>query len=114
MSMSLFIRMRAIAADGLVLFVESRDPETLAGREGRALARDLFSQGADVVALDLTAGRERWRTACDLQAIEHVLYGCAAEGKFVLVGSRNNGQDKERSRVVRCRIASTPVRCWIR
>ncbi|MCA9068698.1 MAG: PQQ-binding-like beta-propeller repeat protein, partial [Planctomycetaceae bacterium] len=86
-------------ADNQVMFVESHNPETLANRPGRVKPRDLFHYGAGIVALDLKTGKELWRTPRNLHAIEHNMFGCAAEGKVVIVGSRNSGEDKKRSRV---------------
>jgi hypothetical protein len=86
-------------SDGQVIFVESHNPDTLANRPGRVKPVDLFHYGASVVALDLNTGEERWRTPRNLNSIEHNIFGCAAQGKVVVVGSRNNGEHKERSRV---------------
>lgn len=86
-------------ADGRVMFVESQNPETLANRPGRVKPSDLFHYGAAVVALDWKTGKALWRTPRNLHAIEHNIFGCAAEGKVVIVGSRNSGEDKKRARV---------------
>lgn len=86
-------------ADGQVMFIESHNPATVAGGNGRVRPSDLFHYGASLVALDLATGEECWRTPRNLNAIEHNIFGCAAQGKVVVVGSRNNGRDKEKSRV---------------
>ncbi len=86
-------------ADGQILFVESHNPETASNGTGRVKPGDLFHYGASIVALDLATGQERWRTPRNFNSIEHNIYGCAAQGKVVVVGSRNNGRNKEQSRV---------------
>jgi hypothetical protein len=86
-------------ADGQVMFVESHNPQTVSKENGRMRPGDLFHYGASVVALDLDTGVERWRTPRNLNSIEHNIFGCAAQGKVVIVGSRNDGRDKEKSRV---------------
>lgn len=87
-------------ADGQVMFVESHNAETLANRPGRVKPTDLFHYGAAVVALDLKTGKELWRTPRNLHPIQHNIFGCAAEGKVVIVGSRNSGEDKKKSKVL--------------
>jgi len=87
----------AIAADkDAVYFIESRNPKTLEGKLSRAKVADVVGEkGADVVALDLATGKERWRKDVDLKKLDHIVYATVANGIVLLSGSRNSTKDKK-------------------
>ncbi len=85
------------AGDGYVYLVESTNPQTLETPNGRSLLADLLGKGSNVVALDVRDGSVAWSQPHDLTALQHVVYASYAQGKLVLVGSRNSGTDKEKS-----------------
>ncbi len=97
---------------GRVYFAESGDPATLGGASGRAKMSELFGKGASLVALDAATGKEGWRKAVDLSAIQHNLYLAAAKGRLVAVGSRNEG--KKLFYDIRVFDASTGKPAWSR
>lgn len=82
-------------ADGRMVFIESRNPQTLELTVGRATLAELLGKGADLVALDVQTGREVWRQPGDFAALEHNVYLMCSRGKIVVVGSRNSGPDKK-------------------
>jgi outer membrane protein assembly factor BamB len=74
---------------GRVYFVESGSSATLEAPEGRVKLTDLAADGARLVALDAATGAAIWDEEVDLTALQHRLYGCYADEKLVLSGSRN-------------------------
>ena len=87
-------------AEGKVFFVESTNSKTLSLPISRARLRDLLGTGCLVTALDLQTGQVAWQRALDLSKLQHNLYGAAALGKLVLVGSRNSGENRKTDRVM--------------
>jgi outer membrane protein assembly factor BamB len=86
--------------DGMVYFLESKDPETRKKPIGRAKVAELFGKGAELVALDLGTGKAAWRRAVDLGAAQHIVHLACARGKVVVTGSRNSGTDKKKAKVL--------------
>jgi hypothetical protein len=60
----------------------------------------LLREGSRIVALNARDGCASWTQARDLSAVKHAIYMSYAQGKLVVVGSRNDGDDKEKSRVL--------------
>jgi len=85
--------------NGYVFFVESANEETLKSPDGRSNLSELLGEGSNVVALDVRDGRTAWSKRHDLSALQHAIYVGYAQGKLAVVGSRNDGADKEKSRV---------------
>ena len=85
---------------GTMFFVESHNPETLNKPSGRNKLSDLLSGGADLVALDMRRGEVLWRGGGEFTTAEHNLYACYAEGKLVVVGSRNGANQAGAPRVM--------------
>ncbi len=85
--------------DGHVFFVESANTATLNASDGRSDLSELLDVGSNVVALGMQDGSAAWSKPHDLSAFQHAIYVSYAQGKLVVVGSRNNGTDKEKSRV---------------
>ena len=85
--------------NGAVSLIESDNKQTVTKAVGRATPKDLFSQGARLVSLDLKTGSVRFSRPHDFSAIEHSVYLAASPGRLVVVGSRNDGEDPKKSRV---------------
>ncbi len=85
---------------GKVFFVESDNKSTLDIPDGRAKLADLVGQGSHLIALDMQTGKLAWRKEFDFSNIQHNLYVSYAKGVLAIAGSRNNGTDKKRSRVL--------------
>ena len=85
--------------DGLIVFVESANAKTFDSPNGRALPSELLSEGSYLVAIDVRTGSKVWRKKYDLSAIKHNAFISGAKGKLVVVGSRNDGDDRKTSRV---------------
>jgi outer membrane protein assembly factor BamB len=85
--------------DGYVFFIESTNKETLETPTGRSDLAELLDKGSSVVALDVRDGSTAWSKPHDLSAFQHAIYASYAQGKLAVVGSRNDGTDKEKSRV---------------
>ena len=81
-------------ADGKIYFVESKNPQTLKNKNGRATPQELLGKGASLVALDLQNGKEVWRKSPDFSAVQHIMYLMASGGKVIAVGTKNNGKGK--------------------
>lgn len=84
------------AGDGRVIFVESKRGSDDSGR-GRL--RDLLAGGGRVTALEQATGRVAWSIPLDLSRLEHNVFLACAQGKVVVVGSRNDGIDQRTARV---------------
>lgn len=85
--------------DGFVFFVESTNEETLKAPNGRSTLSELLGRGSNVIALNMQDGSTAWSKPHDLSGLQHAVYVSYAQGKLVVVGSRNDGTDKEKSRV---------------
>jgi outer membrane protein assembly factor BamB len=66
---------------------------------GRVHLHKVLKQPANLVALATATGKEIWRRELDLSAMQHQLFGAFSDEVLVLVGSRNDGADRNRSRV---------------
>ena len=95
----LIINPTLTVSDGLVVFVESANRDTLKSPNGRATAKDLLAGKANLVALDVRTGSIVWRKKYDFSNIQHNIFISGANGKLVVVGSRNDGEDRKQSRV---------------
>ncbi len=83
-----------------VFVVESTNPATAEVSTGRVSPRDLFSQGSRVTAIDRDGGSVAWSVDIGLEKIQHNLHCAFADGKLVVVGSRNSGGDKKTAEVL--------------
>ncbi len=81
-------------ADGMLWFVESGNPDTLNAANGRATANELLSRGAWLTAINAENGQVRIRQPLGFAETQHNIYLSAAQGKIVVVGSRNSGNNK--------------------
>jgi len=86
--------------NGAMFFIESQNPATLSKTDGKATAKELLGSGAALVAVNANSGKELWRKAIDLSAVQHNVYLSYAQGKLVTVGSRNEGTDKKTAKVL--------------
>ena len=86
-------------ADSAVTLIESDNTTTLTKATGRATPKELFAQGARLVSLDLATGSVRFSRPHDFSAIQHSVYLSVANGRLVVVGSRNDGDNSKTSRV---------------
>jgi outer membrane protein assembly factor BamB len=75
--------------DGAVYFVEAGVASPSDG-VCRARLTDLFKKPADLVALDLKTGKERFRKSIDLSALQHVVFVTFAQDRVIVSGSRNS------------------------
>jgi len=71
--------------DGVIYFIESRNPEARGGKSGRK-HREVFVQQA-LVALDLRTGRKLWEESADFSAAKRMLYLSYGNHTLTLVGS---------------------------
>ena len=85
--------------NGAVSLIESDNKQTVDSATGRATPGDLFSKGARLVSLDLKTGSVRFSRPHDFSAIQHSVYLATSNGRLVVVGSRNDGEDPKASRV---------------
>ncbi len=99
-STGLLINPTIAVADGRVWMIESNAPETLEATSGRATAQQLISQGAWLTALDTRDGTQILRRELPLRQTQHNLYLSIAQGKVVVVGSRNSGTEKKTAEVL--------------
>lgn len=95
----LIVNATIAAADGAVFFIESTNPETMKKPLSRATLGELFGKGSNLVALDLKTGKTLWRRDAKCAALQHNVYLCAAQGKVIIVGSRNSGTGKKKDTV---------------
>jgi outer membrane protein assembly factor BamB len=96
----LLINQTFTIGDGRFYFVESDNPATLATPLGLHPYSALTGKGATLVALDLVTGKVLYRQPLkELEAIQHNCFGLYSDGKLVLAGSRNDGTDKQKSRL---------------
>ncbi len=75
-------------ADGVVYFIESRDPAAMDSDSGR-LHDELLGE-LHLVALDLADGHQRWERPYDFSRCENMLYLAASSGRLVATGSDSN------------------------
>jgi outer membrane protein assembly factor BamB len=87
-------------ADGSVYFIESGNPQTLKQEISRARLPELLGKASLLVALDLRSGAVRWSKPGPFEALQHNVYLAAAQGRLVVAGSRNSGNDKETATVL--------------
>jgi outer membrane protein assembly factor BamB len=71
--------------DGIVYFIESRNPAARSAKSGR-MNREVFRDQA-LVALDLRTGRKLWEQATDFSAAQRMLYLAYGSRTLVVVGS---------------------------
>lgn len=83
-----------------VFVVESTNPETREVENGRVKPDALFSKGSRVTAIDRGEGSVSWSVDPGLEKIEHSLHCAFADGKLIIVGSRNSGTDKKTAEVL--------------
>ncbi|MCA9298404.1 MAG: hypothetical protein KDA28_05020, partial [Phycisphaerales bacterium] len=74
--------------DGLVCFVESRDPATIEHPLGRIPLDDL-NGNAHLVALHETTGEIAWEVPLDLEGCRNIVYLAGRDGRLFLVGSQD-------------------------
>ena len=72
-------------ADGVVYFVESRNPEVIKTGKSRVMPALLTQQ--HMVALDQKSGRKLWEKPVDFSKCENMIYLVHAEGTLVVTGS---------------------------
>jgi len=75
-------------ADGVVYFVESRNPD--AGKLSTSRLAPATLNKQHLVALDLTSGRKLWERPVDFSKCENMLFLVHAEGTLVATGSDRN------------------------
>lgn len=83
-----------------VFAVESTNPETREVKNGRVLPKDIFSKGSRVTAINRNGGSVAWSVDIGLDKLEHNIHCAFADGKLIVVGSRNSGTDKKTSTVL--------------
>jgi hypothetical protein len=77
-------------AEGKAFFLESRNPETLKSKSGRSTYTEFAeANGADLVALDLSTGKETWRQPLEFPRGLQNSSLLSAKGRLVLQYSRN-------------------------
>jgi outer membrane protein assembly factor BamB len=76
--------------DGRVCFVECVSPASRTHATGKIPLTELFASPPHLVALDLAAGTECWRTPFDLSAFQHAIYMSGKDSTLVLTGSRHD------------------------
>ncbi len=86
--------------DGVLMFVESNHAASLDQASGRMKPSELLQAGSRVVALDTATGQVVWSQERDLSAIQHNIFGCYAEKKLVIVGTRNSAGTKDKAHVI--------------
>ena len=72
---------------GRIYFIESSDRRTLQSKDGRLALTNLLSQGAHLVALNLTNGAPLWTQEVDLAVLRHVLFMSYAKEMLVISGT---------------------------
>jgi len=85
--------------DGAVFFVQSSNKKTLQTQNGRSRLSELLTNDTNVIGLEIRGDNTVWDAPLDLSAFQHAIYASYAQGKLIIVGSRNDGTDKEKSRV---------------
>ncbi len=85
--------------DGSVFSVQSSNKATLQNQNGRFRLAELLTSDTNVIGLDIRDDNTLWVASHDLSALQHAIYTSYAQGKLIIVGSRNDGTDKEKSRV---------------
>lgn len=85
--------------DRSVFFVQSSNKETLQSQNGRSCLSELLTNDTNVIGLEIRDDKTMWLVSHDFSALQHAIYASYAQGKLVVVGSRNDGTDKEKSRV---------------
>lgn len=83
-----------------VFFVESTNPETNSVENGRVSPTVLMSKGSKVVALHRDSGSIAWTSDLDLTSIQHNVHCAVHDGKLVVVGSYNSGENKKQDSVL--------------
>ncbi|OAI49976.1 hypothetical protein AYO44_05970 [Planctomycetaceae bacterium SCGC AG-212-F19] len=84
---------------GAVYFIESTNAQTLKKPTSRANLKELLGSGSSLVALDATTGKLLWSKPGPFEAMQHNVFLAYAEGKLVVVGTRNSGTDKKTATV---------------
>lgn len=87
-------------SDEQVFVVESTNPETKNVANGRVNPADLFSKGSRVTAIKRDEGSVAWSVDVGLEKLQHNIHCAFADGKLIVVGSRNSGQDKNTATVL--------------
>ncbi len=87
-------------ADRRAFFVESENSATRTVASGRVPLGELVGQGARLVAIDVQTGKVAWQQAHDFSAMQHNVFGCSAQGRLVIIGTRNSSTDKKTARVM--------------
>lgn len=75
---------------GGVYFIESRGAKALADPDGRVDLETLLEGECELLALDLAAGRPRWRRAWEDRSLRHALFVSYARGIVLAAGSFNH------------------------
>lgn len=83
-----------------VFLVESTNPKTREVADGRVKPEALFSKGSRVTALNREGGSVAWSVDLGLEKIEHNLHCAFADGKLIVVGSRNSSDNKKTGEVL--------------
>ena len=83
-----------------VFAVESTSTGTLKHKTGRIEPTDIFSKGSKVTAIDRDGGSVAWSVDLGLDQIQHNIHTAFADGKLVVVGSRNSTNDKKTGEVL--------------
>lgn len=87
-------------SDGKVFAVESTNSATKDVANGRVKPSDIFSKGSRVTAIDRKEGSVAWSVDLSLNKIQHNIHTAFADGKLIVVGSRNSSQDKKKGQVL--------------
>ena len=87
-------------SDARVFAVESTNTETLKHKTGRISPTDIFSKGSKVTAIDRDGGSVAWSVDLGLNKIQHNIHTAFADGKLIVVGSRNSTNDKKTGEVL--------------
>ncbi|MFK7817856.1 MAG: PQQ-binding-like beta-propeller repeat protein [Planctomycetaceae bacterium] len=87
-------------SDNKVFAVESTNPKTRDVENGRVLPTQIFSEGSRVTAINRSGGSVAWSVDIGLDKLEHNIHCAFADGKLIVVGSRNSGKDKKTATVL--------------
>ena len=91
----------SITVSGSKVFaVESTNTDTLKHKTGRIKPTDIFSKGSKVTAIERDGGSVAWSVDLGLDKIQHNIHTAFADGKLVVVGSRNSTNDKKTGEVL--------------
>ena len=83
-----------------VFAVESTNPATKAVENGRVSPAEIFSRGSRVTAIKRDGGSVAWSVDLGLEKLQHNIHCAFADGKLIVVGSRNSSQDKKTATVL--------------